>query len=361
MTTASEPPLEPTRPDVSAASAPAPAPTTPAPSVAASPEPAAAPAELDGLWKILGIVDVPAAITTPDTRIVWCTGAFSDLASQQPEALIGRRVAEALGTDRADRVTSVLIDVATSSRTLGGAKIAATDWSGTERQLAISASRTDVWTSPGHLLVIAENRSHDRRGGAGNGTGVDTLAVGALAALPSRSTFENLFDASLRRAQRTGEPIALMICNLDGFSEVNDRLSREAGDTLIAATAARLSHALRGEDLLMHDHGDQFIVAADAVANEQVAQQVARRLRIAVGEPIVIENTEVRVGMTIGFSLAYGNERLHDLVEQSERALAHARSIGRNQTSSIDDATAASAPIDAAQIDWNELSGTDRG
>ena len=356
MTTASEPPHEPTRPEASAGN------DAPPPSSASGQAPSNEQQnEPDGLWSILGLVDVPAAIAAPDTRIIWCSAAFSDLASQEPAALVGRRIAEALGTDRADRVTSVLIDVATSARTLGRAKIAATDWSGTERQLSISATRTDAWTTPGNLLVIAENQSHDRRGGSSPGTGVDTLAAGALAALPTKSTFENLFDASLRRAQRTGEPIALMICNLDGFAEVNERLSREAGDTLIAATAARLSHALRGEDLLLHDHGDQFIVAADAVANEQVAHQVARRLRIAVGEPIVIANTEVRVGMTIGFALAYGPERLHDLLEQAERALSHARTVGRNQTSSVGDANAAAAPIDASQIDWNELSGTDRG
>ncbi|NLA36387.1 MAG: GGDEF domain-containing protein, partial [Actinobacteria bacterium] len=190
------------------------------------------------------------------------------------------------------------------------------------------------------------------------GTGAAATAT-ALASLPTRSTFDNLVDAALRRAQRNAVPVGVMACGLDGFDEVVATLGREASETLVAATAARLAHALRGEDLLMHDGAGQFLVVADSVANDEVATQVGRRLRAAVSEPIVLHGTEVRSGLSIGYTLGFGGERTSDLWEHAERALIYARSVGGDTTASVGDADAASQTVEASAIDWNELAGSD--
>lgn len=327
-------------------------------------EPPASPApdRPDGLWRVLGLVELPVAIAAADTTIVWCSDALADLASQTPRDLIGRPFAEALGTERGDRVTAVLRDVAESHRTLGRALIGATDWAGTVRRFAVSAATTRIWGDDEHLMIVVENKTNERRTLYAHDTSLGTSAAGAanaLAALPTRSTFNSLVDAALRRAHRNAVPVGVMACGLDAFDDVVDRLGREAAETLVAANAARLAHTLRGEDLLFHDGAGRFLIVADGVANDEVAAQVGRRLRAAVSEPIVLNGTEVRGGLSIGYTLAFGGERPGDLWEHADRALAHARTRGTDETSSAADADAAAQSVEASAIDWNELAETD--
>ena len=325
------------------------------------PPPFPTPTGTDGLWRALGLIELPVAIATPDSTIVWCSEALADLASQTPHHLVGQPFAQALGTARADRVTAVLRDVAESGRTLGRALIEATDWAGTVRRLAITAAATEVWGATPHLMIIVENKSNDRRNlySSDPSLGSGAVTANALAALPTRSTFDNLTDAALRRAQRNAVPVGVMACGLSGFEEVGQRLGREAAETLVAANAARLAHALRGEDLLMYDGAGRYLIVADGVATDEVAVQVGRRLRAAVNEPIVLNGTEVRIGLAIGYTIAFGGERASDLWEHAERALTHARSLGPDETASTADADASTRSVEASAIDWHELAGSD--
>ncbi|NLA37473.1 MAG: PAS domain-containing protein, partial [Actinobacteria bacterium] len=138
-------------------------PDQPVTHTAVEPPPVSVPNSPDGHWQVLALIELPIAIAAPDTTIVWCSESLADLASQTPRHLVGRPFAEALGTERADRVTAVLRDVADSDRTLGRALIGATDWAGTVRRLAVSAAVTRVWAGTPHLMIVVENKTNDRR------------------------------------------------------------------------------------------------------------------------------------------------------------------------------------------------------
>ena len=329
MTTVQPEPIE--------TNAPVPAPES-TPHLATTPESTAG--GVDGILRVLGLIDLPVAVTDAETTILWCSHALADLAGYRAEILIGQRFAQALGTERPERVTAVLKDVATSERTVGRAAIAATDWAGTVRQLAISASRTRDGGDSGGLFIVAENRTSERRRlyaqGANPMSTPTTGAGGVLDSLPSRFTFENQFDTSQRRAQRTRVPLAVFMCGIDGYDDVLQQLGTDAAKTLIDATAARLSHALRHEDLLMYDGEDRFAIVAESVPNDQVAHQTARRIRLAVSEPISIAGTELHPGLSVGITYGLGTERYDDVAEQAARALAHARSTGANQIATFD-------------------------
>jgi diguanylate cyclase (GGDEF)-like protein len=104
------------------------------------------------------------------------------------------------------------------------------------------------------------------------------------------------FDATLRRelerrsASRgrrdgDGEPLALLIVDLDDFKAINDDHGHSAGDAVLRQTAGRVSTVLRSTDLLARIGGDEFAVIAPGARGEG-AERLAEAVRgaIAVGE-----------------------------------------------------------------------------
>lgn len=90
------------------------------------------------------------------------------------------------------------------------------------------------------------------------------------------------FDASLRTAMplalRHGEPLALMMLDVDQFKYVNDSFGHDVGDQLLREVSRRLQGALRAGDLLCRLGGDEFAVLLPQTDLEQ-ARIIVDRLR----------------------------------------------------------------------------------
>lgn len=319
----------------------------------------ALPVPSDGLWSTLSAAGVPAAVLAPDTGIVWCNPGFADLAERTPADIVGISVADVFGLHRSDRLRAGLEAASRGEMALQRIEIEAVDWAGTKRSLAISASLTSAWPAPGHVVVVAENLTAERRGARTHREAPIDAARRAsedgLTGLPNRITFDALLESSLRRASRSMVPLAVLSCDLDGFRVVNEKLGDAAGDELLQAVAGRLSHTLRQNDILARFAGDEFIVVAEDVGDEAMAHQVARRLAAAISEPIVVAGVDVRIGVSIGFTLAGGHEKPADLLIEAERAMQGAKRAGKGRSMSLDQLVAGDQASWPTTIDWNEL------
>ena len=314
--------------------------------------------EVDGLWPTLTVAGVAVAILTPSGEIRWCNPAFADLAERAPSEIDGRPIADALGIERADRVRAA-ITAALRDRTMVQRLEADTvDWAGTRRRLALSASPTAAWHEADHVVVVAEDLTNERRGRGATLDAARRASEDALTGLPNRITFDAQFESSLRRAQRNGLPVAVLCCDLDGFRIINERLGDAAGDQLLQLVGSRLSHTLRHNDLLARFTGDEFIVVAEEVRDDDLAHLVARRLAAAVSEPFVISGVDVRIGMSIGFTLSLGHDAPSDLLARADLAMHAAKQAGRGRSMSYDEAIAG-VSHGPTTIDWNELAQVD--
>src|SRR5207249_6076977 len=94
----------------------------------------------------------------------------------------------------------------------------------------------------------AEDGIRDR-----NVTGVQTCAL-PISLLGDR------LDQAIARAGRNRERLALLFIDLDHFKTINDSLGHAIGDALLREVALRLSHAVRKEDTVARQGGDEFIV-----------------------------------------------------------------------------------------------------
>ena len=94
--------------------------------------------------------------------------------------------------------------------------------------------------------------------------------------------FRRSLEKESARARRHGLPFSLIVLDLDGFKAINDELGHQAGDEALRQVAEALRGALRTEDVLCRQGGDEFgVIAVQAGHGE--AGELARRLRAAVG------------------------------------------------------------------------------
>jgi diguanylate cyclase (GGDEF)-like protein len=105
--------------------------------------------------------------------------------------------------------------------------------------------------------------------------------VDALTSLGNRRAFDEALDAELARSRRAETPLSLIVADLNGFKEINDRYGHVAGDECLRGAAGALREAVRRPDLCFRWGGDEFAVLLTG-ADATVARALALRLEKAV-------------------------------------------------------------------------------
>ncbi len=124
-----------------------------------------------------------------------------------------------------------------------------------------------------------------------------------LTGLANRKMLVLRAEEAIEEALRTGEPCALFLLDLDRFKEVNDVLGHPVGDEVLRCVAARLSGALRPDDLVARLGGDEFAVLARHVPDPPAAVLVAERLLTALDAELVIDGQLIDLEGSIGVAM----------------------------------------------------------
>jgi diguanylate cyclase (GGDEF)-like protein len=111
----------------------------------------------------------------------------------------------------------------------------------------------------------------------------DASVTDHLTSALNRRGFHDHVERELARAERSGDPVALVLVDLDGFKGVNDRHGHAAGDELLCWVVGRLRAGLRPSDAAGRLGGDEFALLLPGTAGAG-AEDVAGRLRAALAE-----------------------------------------------------------------------------
>jgi diguanylate cyclase (GGDEF)-like protein/PAS domain S-box-containing protein len=150
----------------------------------------------------------------------------------------------------------------------------------------------------------------------------------ALTGLANRALFRDRVDQALARSARSGDPLALLLIDLDGFKQVNDSLGHDAGDELLQQIAARFDDVVRPSDTLARLGGDEFALLLEGV-NRGQAVAVAGRLLQRAAEPVVIAGRELAVSASIGIvAHAGGAGESAELIRHADVAMYAAKETG---------------------------------
>ncbi len=161
-----------------------------------------------------------------------------------------------------------------------------------------------------------------------------TLATrDGLTGLWNRTAILDFLEQEMARRARRGDPVSLMMIDVDRFKAINDRHGHLTGDAAFRTVARRLRQRLRPYDRLGRYGGDEVLVVLPGCGPEEAAA-VAERIRAVVSErPIRVGKAAVPLTLSIGVASANGGKlgTTDLLIKAGDEALYRAKKAGRNR------------------------------
>lgn len=152
-----------------------------------------------------------------------------------------------------------------------------------------------------------------------------------LTGLANRALFRETLDRELEQVAEDRGQRVLMFVDLDRFKQVNDTMGHAAGDRLLVEVADRLKTLVPGTATLARLGGDEFAVLLADTSDERVTGLV-RSIVIALAEPFEIDAQQVRIGCSIGWSLAPRDaDCAEQLLKTADLALYEAKEDGKGR------------------------------
>jgi diguanylate cyclase (GGDEF)-like protein len=158
--------------------------------------------------------------------------------------------------------------------------------------------------------------------------------IDALTGLNNRASMDDALIAATSAFQRTEQPLALLMIDLDYFKKINDTYGHGVGDDVIRKVGASIRAGCRPYDIACRFGGDEFGVIL-AQTNTDCATQIAERILDGINEiKIRVGDNEINIACSGGLASASempsGFEPA-DLLKAADEALYSAKSEGRNR------------------------------
>jgi diguanylate cyclase (GGDEF)-like protein len=161
----------------------------------------------------------------------------------------------------------------------------------------------------------------------------------SLTGLANRSRFDTALDQELRAARRTGQPLSLLVLDIDHFKQLNDGQGHAAGDAALKGLARVLrSRARRPRDLVARLGGDEFAVLLPETT-AQAAATIATTIHVDLANmgarPHGISAAATppfTASIGIHTHLAGDDLGPEDVFDRADAALYRAKQTGRNRS-----------------------------
>lgn len=158
----------------------------------------------------------------------------------------------------------------------------------------------------------------------------------ALTGLDNRHQFLYGLRHHLALSARRGDPLSLLLIDVDHFKRVNDSFGHETGDQTLQHLAGVMRTCVRSSDMLARWGGEEFtVVMPGASSSEAVA--LAERLRCAVVDsPLRVSGQEVAITISVGVTCQRLDDTVNSLFSRADQNLYSAKFGGRNRVVSDD-------------------------
>ncbi len=162
----------------------------------------------------------------------------------------------------------------------------------------------------------------------------------ALTGLSSRRYFDQALGTIGARSARSGNPVSMLLLDIDHFKSVNDTYGHNGGDRVLVEVSNRLSHLVRPGDVVARYGGEEFAILLPDTQPEQ-ARAVADRIRQGIADtPIEVNGTRlIQVTVSMGVAGMPSSPSTDALILAADQALYAAKHAGRNRVSCAPGAT----------------------
>lgn len=149
--------------------------------------------------------------------------------------------------------------------------------------------------------------------------------------LPTWLIFEDRLNQTIKESARYQLNLAILYIDIDDFRMINNALSYEVGNTVLAETAKRLKTCVRQVDSISRFSKDVFVILLTKLSKPETAAIVAQRILQALATPIEVATHELQITVSIGISIfpADGDSSA-SLLSRAEHAMQLAKKQGRH-------------------------------
>jgi two-component system, cell cycle response regulator len=162
---------------------------------------------------------------------------------------------------------------------------------------------------------------------------IELAITDALTGLHNRRYMETHISTLIEQAFSRGQPLAVLVLDIDHFKLINDTHGHDAGDEVLREFALRVRKSIRGIDLACRYGGEEFVVVmpeTDLAAATAVAERLRRRI---ASEPFAIQGGArgIEVTISIGIAALGADDDAASVIKRADQALYRAKRDGRNR------------------------------
>ncbi len=162
------------------------------------------------------------------------------------------------------------------------------------------------------------------------------LQLDALTGVSSRTSLLNELEGAVSRAAKTGQPLCIIMADLDHFKEINDTHGHMVGDKVLAEVGARIRAALREFDVVGRYGGEEFVVVLENTSRH-TARLIAERIRQRIASsPIKVGHLQLQLTISQGLAVRAEGDDLQRLLQRADDAMYQAKRAGRNCVAEAD-------------------------
>ncbi len=155
-----------------------------------------------------------------------------------------------------------------------------------------------------------------------------------LTGVKNRKTFDLEIDRLIRSSKETGEPLALIMADVDHFKKFNDKWGHQTGDHVLRLVADVMNANIKGQDVLARYGGEEFAIILPGTTLSN-AVMLANRIRIAVeSRRLKKRRTDEDLGLitlSMGAATLKWDDTIESVIERADNCLYAAKRAGRNQ------------------------------
>ncbi|UOD32872.1 EAL domain-containing protein [Massilia violaceinigra] len=156
--------------------------------------------------------------------------------------------------------------------------------------------------------------------------------IDRLTGLPNRNVFQDRLEMDIKKAHRSGLPLALLFIDLDHFKEINDTLGHQVGDMLLKQVGQRLQTYVRESDTVARLGGDEFTITLSELHNVDTVTDVAQKIRNDLAKPFLLGNELAYISASIGITLYPRDaQTAGELLRNADQAMYQSKDNGRNR------------------------------
>jgi diguanylate cyclase len=184
-------------------------------------------------------------------------------------------------------------------------------------EASLSASKQEIEQLQQNLAVVRTESQTD-----------------ALTGLANRKLFDNAVAKAVAEAKAAGEPLSLLMADVDHFKQFNDKFGHQTGDQVLRLVAQSMKQNVRSQDIAARYGGEEFVVALpNAVLRSAIG--VADQIRRAVMAKELMKRSSGerlgRVTLSVGVALLHAGDTPQSLIERADKCLYAAKRNGRNR------------------------------